>query len=211
MTLLIPNKSVQLEAVLHHPETGPPRAAAVLCHPHPAFGGTMNNRVIYRAGKAALRARISALRFNFRGVGMSTGSYDQGIGEKEDVAAALDFLAQRHPGLPLVLIGFSFGAWVGLPQACRDARVQAMVGLGLPTAKHDFEYLLENRKPGLFLVGTKDELCSRERMERLASRFHPSSELRWIEGADHFFTNELEIMQDHISGFLAEVDFAGSE
>jgi alpha/beta superfamily hydrolase len=207
---VIPGNGVKLEAVLREPVPGPARAAAVLCHPHPAFGGTMNNRVIYRAGKAALRAGLAALRFNFRGVGESTGAYDQGVGEKEDVASAVDFAAEKYPGLPLVLIGFSFGAWVGLPVACRDDRIVAMIGLGLPAAKYDFEYLVENQKPSLYILGTQDEFSSREKMQQLAERFPAASRLVWVENADHFFTNDVEHVQDVIVDFLGRLNLSGS-
>ena len=132
MTTMIPGRGVELEGVLPHPPQKPPQGAVVLCHPHPVHGGTMNNRVIFRAGKAANGAGLLALRFNFRGVGASTGTYDHGKGEQEDVAAAIEWLRREAPGLPLVLIGFSFGAWVGLQVAYRDPEIAAMVGLGLP-------------------------------------------------------------------------------
>ena len=104
----------------------------MVCHPHPVYGGTMNNRVVYRAAKAVREAGLVALRFNFRGVGASTGSFDQGEGEKDDVLAAMDYLEQKYPSLPQALVGFSFGARVGLEVGVRDPRIQAMVGLGIP-------------------------------------------------------------------------------
>src|SRR4029453_15434176 len=100
MTLMIPGRSVELEAVLREPETQVLRAAAVLCHPHPVYGGTMNNRVVYRAAKAVRDAGLVALRFNFRGVGASTGSFDQGEGEKDDLLGAMDYSQQKYPSPP---------------------------------------------------------------------------------------------------------------
>ena len=102
-----------------------PAHAAVVCHPHPQFGGTMHNKVVFRLAAALVEHGIPALRFNFRGVGRSTGSYDEGRGEADDVRAALAALAARYPGVPLLLAGFSFGAWVGLPVGCADPRVTA--------------------------------------------------------------------------------------
>jgi uncharacterized protein len=205
MTMMIPGKGVELEAVLRFPQQKPPRGTAVLCHPHPSYGGTMNNRVIFRAGKAANEAGLLALRFNFRGVGESTGSYDQGNGEQEDVAAAIDWLRAKAPGLPMVLIGFSFGAWVGLQVACRDPEISAMVGLGLPLNNYDFDFLLENYKPSLYVVGSEDEFCPRGIMEQLSRKLPAYSEAVWIEGADHFFANQLDPLQERIRRFLQDL------
>jgi len=203
MKLTIKGTSAELEARLGLPAMAPPAAAAVLCHPHPVYGGTMDNRVVYRAGKAALAAGCLALRFNFRGVGASTGSFDHGSGEKEDVRAALDLLETRFPQLPLVLIGFSFGAWVGLQVGCEDHRVEAMIGLGLPVGFYDFGFLASNPKPLLILAGSEDHLCPRDRMVDLALMLPRTSRLEWIEGADHFFGNGLERLQERITAFLA--------
>src|SRR5688572_25149007 len=202
MGLRIAGPSVELEAVLRVPDTEPLRAGAVLCHPHPIYGGTMDNRVVFRSGKAAMEAGLAALRFNFRGVGSSTGVFDNGVGETDDVRAAIDYLDHKYPGLPLALIGFSFGAWVGLRVACQHPRIQAMVGLGLPLNSYDFDFLVDNSKPSLFVSGSNDKSCPREKMEGLAGRLPPSSTVRSIEGADHFFTNELEELQLIIADFL---------
>src|SRR5258708_31867953 len=122
--LAIPVAHGQLEAILKAPAS--PVAAAVVCHPHPLGGGTMNNNVVYRAAKALHEAGLAVLRFNFRGVGASTGRYDGGAGEEEDALAALDLLAQLHPRLPLWMAGFSFGARVGLSVGARDVRVEKL-------------------------------------------------------------------------------------
>jgi uncharacterized protein len=206
MSLRIAGRGVELEAILRLPDKKvPPRGAAVLCHPHPAYGGTMDNRVIFRAGKGATEAGVAALRFNFRGVGASTGEYDEGRGEQQDVAACIDWLKARYPNLPLVLVGFSFGAWVGLRVACEDPRVAAMVGLGLPVNHYDFEFLVENVKPALYIVGTRDEFCPRAKMERLARRLPAYSDLRWVENADHFFGDRIGEVQTLIATFLTEL------
>ncbi len=139
-SFMIPAGQVQLEAQLRQPKSAL-RGAVVLCHPHPVYGGTMDNRVIYRAAKCAAQEGFAALRFNFRGVGRSTGTFDQGLGEKDDVKAAMDWLGSKYPGLPLALVGYSFGAWVGLQVGCADPRIQAMVGLGLPLDLYDFDFL----------------------------------------------------------------------
>jgi len=198
---------VELEAILREPEARPLLGAAVLCHPHPVYGGTMDNRVVYRAGKAVMEAGLAALRFNFRGVGASTGSYDHGDGEKDDVSSAIDYLSGKYPGLPLVLVGFSFGAWVGLQAGCQDPRIQAMVGLGVPVSFYDFEFLTGNFKPTLFVIGTRDEYSPRDKMDGLARRMSSSFTLRWVEGASHFFVPGLDQLQSYVTEFLSHIEF----
>jgi alpha/beta superfamily hydrolase len=162
----------------------------------------MDNRVIYRASKGAISAGFAALRFNFRGVGDSTGAYDGGDGEKSDVSAAIAWLQRAYPGLPLALIGFSFGAWVGLQAGIADPRIRLLIGIGLPLTSYNFEFLISNSKPALCIVGTQDEHCPKSRMERLARRLPGSASVRWIEGADHFFVEHLDELQDVTAGFL---------
>ena len=115
--VVIPAAHGQLEGILRAPSSAV--AAAVVCHPHPRGGGTMNNNVVYRAAKALVAGGVTALRFNFRGVGASTGSYGEGVGEEEDVRAAVDFLRAQAPGLAIWIAGFSFGARVGLTVRAR--------------------------------------------------------------------------------------------
>ncbi|MGA2261061.1 MAG: alpha/beta fold hydrolase [Acidobacteriota bacterium] len=200
--MIIAAGEVELEAVLWEPRRESPRAAALMCHPHPLSGGTMNNRVIYRAAKGAAEAGLAALRFNFRGVGASSGAYDKGLGERKDAAALVDWLQQRYPGLPLALVGFSFGAWVGLQVGCHDPRIQALIGLGLPLNSYDFDFLAENAKPALLITGTRDEFCPRDKMELLARRLPQTSDARWVEGADHFFTHQADQVQSLVKEFL---------
>jgi len=200
--MILPAGEVSLEAVLWEPKGVPPNGAALLCHPHPLHGGTMNNRVIYRAAKGAVAAGLAALRFNFRGVGASTGSYAKGSGELKDVAALLDWLAERYPALPLALVGFSFGAWVGLQAACHDARIHALVGLGVPLNTYDFDFLIDNTKPSRYIIGSDDEFCARDKMEILARRLPPASEVIWVERADHFFTRRIDEVRRLVAEFL---------
>jgi uncharacterized protein len=201
---MIPAGLVQLEANLREPEA-PPRGAVVVCHPHPVYGGTMDNRIVYRAAKAAAAANFAALRFNFRGAGQSTGLFDQGIGEKDDVIAAIRWLNEKYPGLPLALIGYSFGAWVGLQVAYSDPHVAAMVGLGIPLDLYDMEFLIENPKQALYVVGTRDEFCSQENLDRFARRLHASSFVHQIDDADHFFSNQADIVQNLIYDFFSQL------
>ena len=131
----------QLEAMLWTaPESGAstePPPSAIVCHPHPMFGGTMHNKVVYQAAKALHELGIPVLRFNFRGTGLSEGAHDRGRGEQDDVRTGLSFLATEFPDRPIILAGFSFGAWVGLRVGCEDARVTSLIGLGLPVDRSD--------------------------------------------------------------------------
>ena len=201
---MIPAGAVQLEAHLRQPKSSL-RGAVVLCHPHPVYGGTMDNRVVYRAAKAASEAGFAALRFNFRGVGQSTGSFDQGIGEKEDVAAAIDWFESRYQGLPLALIGYSFGAWVGLQVGCADPRIRALVGLGLPLDLYDFDFLAGTLKPALYIIGSRDEFCSKENLDELEPRLPGSSMVYRIEGSGHFFDGYIEVIQNLIGDFFMQL------
>src|SRR5687768_9190528 len=121
--------------------------AAVVCHPHPQHGGTMHNKVVFRAGKAFERLGFAVLRFNYRGVGRSEGTFADGVGEADDVRSALDWLASGNPGVPLVVAGFSFGSIVGLPVGNEDDRVTRLVGIGTPTDRFPFDRLATSRKP----------------------------------------------------------------
>lgn len=201
MSLMIPAEGVQLEANLREPKD-PPRGAAVVCHPHPVYGGTMDNRIVYRAAKAAAAAGYAALRFNFRGVGQSTGQFDQGIGEKKDVLAALGWLEKKYPGLPLALIGYSFGAWVGLQVACSEPLIKAMIGIAPPLNLYDFEFLAANPKAALYIVGTNDEFCSQENLARLKPRLPATSSVHILDGAEHFFMEQTEIVEGLINDFF---------
>jgi alpha/beta superfamily hydrolase len=204
-SIMISAGAVQLEAQLRQPKSSP-RGAVVLCHPHPVYGGTMDNRVVYRAAKAAAEAGFAALRFNFRGVGQSTGAFDQGIGEKEDVTAAIDWLEAKYPGLPLALVGYSFGAWVGLHVGCADTRIRALVGLGLPLDLYDFDFLNGTLKPALYIIGTRDEYCSQENLDRLELRLPGSSMVSRIEGSGHFFDGHVEVIQNLIGDFFMQLN-----
>jgi hypothetical protein len=179
-----------------------PRFAAVVCHPHPLQGGTMHNKVVFRAAKAARLAGLPTLRFNFRGVGKSTGSFSAGIGEREDVTAALDFLGTRFPALPVCLIGYSFGASVGLRVGANDPRVVALVGLGVPVSSTNMDFLRGVLKPKLIIQGTRDQFGSRAQVESFYGMLAEPKQLYWVQNADHFFMGKLEEVQRAIREFL---------
>src|SRR5450432_1753843 len=185
----IPVAHGQLEAILKEPAA--PVAAVVVCHPHPLGGGTMNNNVVYRAAKALGEAGLAVLRFNFRGVGASTGRHDGGAGEEEDTLAALDLLAARHPELPLWVAGFSFGARVGLTVGARDARVAKLLGIGLALSMFDYSFLNEGAKPKAVIQAGEDEYGSRAAVEAAALRMAPPKRLWVVDGASHLFPQHL--------------------
>ena len=202
--VFLPGPAGQLEAVLEHVPGSQPKFAASVCHPHPLYGGTMHNKVVFRAAKAALMAGLPTLRFNFRGVDKSEGTYDYGVGERDDVRAALDWLDRRFPGVPVVVMGFSFGAWTGLAVGAIDPRVPALAGLGLPVNDLDFGFLAGVTKPKLIVQGTEDIYAGRDRIEQLYNSLSEPKRIHWVEGADHFFTGRLEGVQKAITAFLHE-------
>jgi alpha/beta superfamily hydrolase len=194
-----------LEAILWTPvRPGVPAFAAVLCHPHPLFGGTLHNKVIYRAAKSLDALGVPVLRFNFRGAGLSSGNHDRGFGERGDVQAAIDFLAAEFPDIPLLLGGFSFGAWVGLRVGCADPRVQELIGLGIPVNSSDFTYLDGCSKPKLIVQGTNDEQGAWARLEPVVARTAGDTRLFFVQGADHFFAGHLGQLDQAITGWLTE-------
>lgn len=163
----------------------------------------MHNKVVFRAAKAALISGLPTLRFNFRGAGKSVGTFDGGVGEQDDVRAALDFLSARFPGLPVCLMGFSFGAWVGLAVGATDPRVSSLVGLGMPAGSADFSFLREVRKPKLILQGTRDEFGSQTEVQALFDLLAEPKQIHWVEGADHFFAGKLDEVQEVVRDFLS--------
>jgi alpha/beta superfamily hydrolase len=187
--LSIPCAHGHLEAILKEPAV--PVAAAVLCHPHPLGGGTMNNNVVYRAAKALEDAGVAVLRFNFRGVGASTGRHDGGAGEEEDALAALDVLAQRHPTLPLWLAGFSFGARVGLTVGAHDARVRKLLGIGLALSMFDYSFLDACDKPKALIQAEHDEYGARAAVEAAVAKMAEPKRLWVVDGATHLFPQHL--------------------
>jgi uncharacterized protein len=199
----VPTATGHLEAILKPEEEGiSPRYAALICHPHPLGGGTMHNKVVFKVAQTLQTLGMPALRFNFRGVGHSTGVYDEGRGEMDDTRYALEFLSHRYPGLPVVLVGFSFGSWVGLRVACGDDRVQAMIGLGTPARMFGGDHLEDCHKPKLFIHGTRDELAPFELTSHWFERVPAPKSMIPVIGADHFFQDRLEEIQAMISSFI---------
>ncbi|MBI4890388.1 MAG: alpha/beta hydrolase [Acidobacteria bacterium] len=182
----------RLEAVLEEPESGPPREAALVCHPHPLHGGTLHNKVVHRLARGLRRTGCVTLRFNFRGVNLSAGAHDHGVGEVDDARAAISFLKHRYPALPLTVAGFSFGSRVALQ--CHQGARRVLLA-GFPTVNQQFSILDRCPLPRIFLHSTNDALGPRPEMEALFQRLWGPKQLHWIEAADHFFAGALDAFE----------------
>jgi alpha/beta superfamily hydrolase len=207
-SLFLDGPAGRLEALLN---AGAPDAthAVVICHPHPVYGGTLHNKVVFHAMKALHHFGFPVLRFNFRGAGLSEGEYDHGVGEVEDVRTALDWMAREY-ALPMIFAGFSFGAAVGLRAACPDPHVTALIGLGLPATPvddrvYDFDYLRSCAKPKLFVSGSRDQFGPPGKLEALVNTFADPKTLVRIEAGDHFFEGRLKEMRDAIERWVSEI------
>jgi uncharacterized protein len=194
----------KLEALLWTVANPNPPMAALVCHPHPLFGGTMHNKVVYQTAKVLHRRGLPVLRFNFRGAGSSEGTHDRGEGEQEDVRTALDYLASEFPAAEILLAGFSFGSRVGLEVGCADERVVEVIGLGIPVDDSDLTFLRECTKPKLFIQGGYDQFGSRANIEALFEILPEPKRLVVINGADHFFTGQLDKVAGAIDAWLDE-------
>ena len=192
----------RLEAIYR--ELQDPAGIAVVCHPHPMGGGTLHNKVVFRAARGLEAANIATLRFNFRGVGASGGRHDEGEGEVEDVNAAIEWAKRKHPGKKLIVGGFSFGSWVASRAACELPEVDAIFLIGVPVNKYDLSYLRHCEKPMLFLHGTQDEHGDAAKVEKLAQTVR-NAETVIVTGADHFFTKQLEALEETMRGWGEEI------
>ena len=197
----------RIEALLNRGGAGATHAA-LLCHPHPVYGGTMHNKVVYHAMKALNGFGLPVLRFNFRGAGSSEGSHDGGRGEVDDVRAALQWLENEF-NLPIIFAGFSFGAAVGLQAACPDPRVEALISLGTPLQVNDrsygYSFLQDCAKPKLFVSGGNDQYGPRAALERLVESVPEPRQLVLVEGGDHFFDGHLPEMRAAIEQWVRKL------
>lgn len=215
--MLAPNSAIKsffldgpagrLEALLNMGSENPSYAALV-CHPHPLYGGTLHNKVVFHTMKALNSFGLPVLRFNFRGAGLSEGEHDHGRGELDDVRVALDWL-EREFRQPIVFAGFSFGAAVGLRAACPDPRVQALIGLGIPVSpiderRYDYDFLETCRKPKLFVSGSRDQFGPRAQLEKTVADFVGPKKLVLIEAGDHFFEGRLRELREAIESWVKE-------
>lgn len=184
---------------------GDATAGAVITHPHPLFGGSMDNNVVWTAVRALGERGWSTLRFNFRGVGASTGSHGGGLAEVEDVAAAVDFLRSKVPG-PCFLVGYSFGAAVAARSLLEGLEAAGAVLISPPIAFMDLEFLLETPRLCLVVAGDRDDLCPLAEVEALCRRHQPPVDLRVVAGADHFYGGREKELFRILSGYPFPLD-----
>ena len=192
-----------LEALLDEP-AAEPRAVAVFGHPHPLHGGTMHTKALYQAAKAMPRIGVAALRFNFRGVGRSAGAFDAGGGEKEDFKAAIEFVSDRFPDVPIWAAGMSFGSWIAMTVGAQDSRVSLLLGIAPPVDRYDFDVLRTCNLPKFIIHGEEDELISIKEIRKFYSQIPEPKELVTIEFADHLFEGKTSLVGDAVEELLAD-------
>ena len=204
--LFIPASHGKLEAILREPK-GEVNGVGLVCHPHPLGGGTMHNKVVYRAASGLHDAGLITLRFNFSGVGNSSGDHDDGDGERQDVRDALDYLSANYPTEEITLAGFSFGSRVGTEVALDDDRVVRLISIGTPVDKYlDYDFLGDLRKPILFVHGDSDEFGSVENLNELVSTVSDGTDttVKVFENCGHFFDNHLTQLRETIHDWVLE-------
>jgi len=203
--LFIPVGHGRLEAILKEPVHEPRKGVALLLHPHPLGGGTMHNKVVFRAAAALNEVGLTTLRINFRGVGQSTGVHDEGQGEMDDARAGLEYLINKFPGDEIVVCGFSFGARVGMEVGMTDPRVQYLISIGTPLNSFNFSFLEQCNKPLLFVHGETDEFGELAKLRELVAKIGNSHhvDLVVIPNTGHFFDNHLDELKQAIIEWVA--------
>ena len=205
-TLFLAGPEGRLEALLEEPEEVDPVEAALVCHPHPQFGGTMHNKVVYRIARGLRKTGCVVLRFNYRGVNLSEGEYSGGIGETEDARVALRELQSRYPDLPLMAAGFSFGSRVALRLASQGPAIRRVLAVGFPTRLEEKKFIYRVTVPRYFVQSTNDEFGPREALEQVFDSLAEPKELHWVAAEDHFFKNNL----DGFEGIVEEIGWKRS-
>jgi len=205
--VFIPSDSIQLEGLLSVQEALSVKGGVILCHPHPQYGGDMDSPVITTAAEAASDEGFFTLRFNFRGVGESEGSYGDGVGERKDVEAAIDYLysTQKDSRVPLILLGYSFGAWIGFSASVHDERIKGMVAIAPPLELYDFGFLKGCKKGKLVIAGNRDFFCPTTQLEKWYQQLEEPKSLALIQGADHFFFGHTRFLIEPLKAFLKVV------
>jgi uncharacterized protein len=209
----------RLEALLDEPATpgaigvdgrvstghpGGVRAAVVFGHPHTVYGGTMHTKMVYQSAKALSRIGCAVLRFNFRGAGASAGTFDDGPGEMADFRAALDFMQQQYPDVPIWAAGMSFGAWIALTVGAEDPRVSTLIGIAPPLSRYDFSAVEHSPKPKFFIQGEFDEICHLKLMREFYARAAEPKELVVVDAADHLFDGKVTEAADALEDLLQD-------
>jgi alpha/beta superfamily hydrolase len=198
-------QAIQLEGTLHRP-SGKDLPAAIICHPHPLYGGSMDVSVVVSIARTLAQRGVMAFRFNFRGVGRSEGKFGEGVAELDDVATAADLLL-RAKGVDqgkLHLIGYSFGAWVGLHHAEHDPRICGVVAIGLPMWQLEESFLSSYARPKLFIAGENDSVCPPDMLRRFVEGLPPPKEVRILSGADHFLIGREKEVAEAIADLIEE-------
>jgi len=196
----------RLEGRYHHTKAAN-APIALLLHPHPQHGGTMNNKVIYSMYQTFARRGFSVLRFNFRGVGRSQGRFDNGQGELSDAASALDWMQSHNPNAARCWIaGFSFGAWISMQLMMRRPEISGFISVSPPASMHDFSFLAPCPSSGLIVHGSNDEIVPLESVDKLAQKVSAQKNIeidyRVVDGGDHFFNDHLDVLIGHIEDYL---------
>jgi alpha/beta superfamily hydrolase len=194
-TLFLPGAAGKLEALLEEPEDAEAVEAAVICHPHPKGGGTMHNKVVYRLARGLRKTGCVVLRFNYRGVNLSEGEYDEGRGETDDARVALRELEARYPKLPMLAGGFSFGSRVALRLTSQEAAIRRVIAVGFPTVIGEKEFVQGVVVPKFFVHSTRDEFGPREQFEEFFETVPEPKQVQWIEATDHFFKDALDVYE----------------
>jgi alpha/beta superfamily hydrolase len=202
--LTIPGPAGPLEALLQDREGHEPAVAAVVCHPHPLYGGTMHNKVAHRVASTLFGLGAAVLRFNFRGVGKSAGTHDRGEGEKEDARAALAWMRWRHPKARLWLAGFSFGSWIAARLSAETPEVERVILVAPALKTSSFETMHHSRTPKLVIQGTDDTVCPPEMLRKDFPQWSDPKRLVWVEGATHFFDRKLAELGEALTSALRE-------
>ena len=201
----IPGPSGTLEGLINASASGGHRAIAVLAHPLPTAGGTMHTKAVFHAAKALARVGCPCLRFNFRGIGRSTGKFDEGPGEQEDFRAALAFLMARYPNTARVWAGgMSFGAWIAMTAGAQDPHVTALIGIAPPITRYDFSVVVTARKPTFLIHGERDELIPLTEVRRFYGRLAEPKELVVMDAADHLFNGQASQVGDAVEDLLQD-------
>lgn len=198
-----------LEARLDEP-VGSPRAVAIIAPPHPQYGGTVQTRAVYEAAQALARIGVACLRVNFRGAGASAGTFDDGRGEQDDYRAAIDFVAERYPGLPIWAAGMSFGAWIASTVGADDPRVTLLLAIAPAIEHYAYDGLKAGTKPAFVIHGDQDELAPLRLVRRLYAAMGEPKELVVIEGADHVFDGHTGALGEAIQDLLGDYEADGS-
>ncbi len=185
--------------MLEEPEHQEPVEAALVCHPHPLHGGTMHNKVVYRLARGLRKSGCVVLRFNFRGVNLSEGEYDHGVGEVDDALAGLAELRSRYLGLPALVAGFSFGSRVALRLAKKDTSLTRAIAVGFPSKHPDRDYVKAVSIPKYFVQSTNDVYGPREDFQAFFDELPNPKQLVWVEAADHFFKDSLDAYEAAIA------------